>query len=70
MLDVAPDADLRKVEVYVGGVLIEPPIVSDFGQITLDISALGTGTYDLTVRGYDYYLNVTEQTVPSAVVVQ
>jgi uncharacterized protein (DUF362 family) len=70
MLDVAPDADLRKVEVYVGGVLIEPPIVSDFGQITLDISALGAGTHDLTVRGFDYYLNVTEQTVPSAVVVQ
>ncbi len=70
MLDVAPDADLRKVEVSVGGVPIEPPISSDFGQITLDISALGSGTYDLTVRGYDYYLNVTEQTVLSAVVVQ
>ena len=69
-LSVNGDTDLRKVEIYLGSVLVEPPVTTSFDTITLDVSGFGPGTYDLTALGYDYYLNVTEQTLPGAVVVQ
>ena len=70
MINVTPDADLHKLEAYAGGTLVEPPVTSQFGQIALDISSVGPGTYDLTLVGYDAYLNATEQTIPDAIVVQ
>jgi uncharacterized protein (DUF362 family) len=69
MLSVAPTPDLTKLEVFASGALVEPPVSSGFGDIVLDLTALGAGTYDLVVRGYDYALNVTEQTFAGGIVV-
>ena len=53
-----PSADLRKVEIYLNGQLIEPTITSGFDSISMDVSHMAPGPYELVVTGYDYYLNV------------
>jgi hypothetical protein len=59
-ISMAPDAtnDLRKVEVYLNGEKIEPTITAGFDAISMDVSHMAPGPYDLVVTGYDYYLNV------------
>ncbi len=68
-LNLTAGADLRRVEVFAGTQLIEPPVISSFDDIVLDTSALASGTYDLRVLGYDRYLNVVEQTLLGGLVI-
>ncbi len=57
-LGADPAGDLRKVEVSLNGQLIEPTITSGFSTISMDVSHMAPGPYELVVTGYDYHLNM------------
>jgi uncharacterized protein (DUF362 family) len=69
-VSIQSNPDLRKVEVYLSGVLVEPPVASNFETITLDVSGFAPGVYSLDMLGYDYSLNATLVSVPAAVTLQ
>jgi len=53
-----PSGDLRKVEITLNGQRIEPTVTGNFATISMDVSHMAPGPYELVVTGYDYFLNM------------
>jgi uncharacterized protein (DUF362 family) len=61
-LSLTAASETVKVELYIDGQLKEPAILTNFGNIMLDISNLSGGSHSLAVEAYDRFLNRSEQT--------
>jgi uncharacterized protein (DUF362 family) len=69
-ISIQPDADLKRVEVYVDGAIVEPPVVAGFDAITLNVSGLAPGPHSVDILGFDASLNATVTSVPGGITVQ
>jgi uncharacterized protein (DUF362 family) len=63
VLQLGPDADLRRLELFAGGTYLGRAIVTDSGPLVFDLSGLGAGTHSLTLHGFDASLNHARQTL-------